>query len=72
MGVENAMTFLHQANAEVAGQALHAVARAGLRIRELPVTWVEDPRSSVRLLSTAAADLRGLARVARTTHTPQR
>lgn len=46
--------------------------RAGLRIHELPVTWVEDPRSSVRLLSTAAADLRGLARVARTTHTPQR
>lgn len=40
--------------------------RKGLRIHELPVTWVEDPDSSVRILSTAVADLRGLARVART------
>ena len=39
--------------------------RAGLRIEEVPVHWVEDPDSSVRIVHTAAADLRGLARMAR-------
>jgi glycosyltransferase involved in cell wall biosynthesis len=37
--------------------------RAGLRIHEVPVDWVEDPDSSVDLLRTAAADLRGVVRV---------
>jgi len=37
--------------------------RAGLRIHEVPVDWVDDPDSRVDVLATAAADLRGLARL---------
>ena len=37
--------------------------RRGLRIHEVPVDWVEDPDSRVDVVSTALADLRGLARV---------
>jgi glycosyltransferase involved in cell wall biosynthesis len=40
--------------------------RAGLRIHEVPVDWVDDPDSSVDLLATAMADLRGIARLRRT------
>jgi putative flippase GtrA len=39
--------------------------RNGLRIHEVPVDWVDDPDSRVDVLRTAAADLRGMARVAR-------
>lgn len=39
--------------------------RAGLRIHEVPVDWVDDPDSRVDLLSTAVADLRGIARMGR-------
>lgn len=39
--------------------------RAGLRIHEVPVDWVDDPDSRVDLLSTALADLRGIARMGR-------
>lgn len=39
--------------------------RAGLRIHEVPVDWVEDRRSSVDLAATALADLRGVCRLAR-------
>ena len=37
----------------------------GLRIHEVPVDWVEDVDSRVRILPTVVADVRGLARVAR-------
>lgn len=37
--------------------------RAGLRIHEVPVDWVDDPDSRVDIIATAAADLRGLARL---------
>ncbi|MFZ0876672.1 MAG: dolichyl-phosphate beta-glucosyltransferase, partial [Pseudonocardiaceae bacterium] len=37
----------------------------GLRVHEVPVDWVEDADSRVQILSTAVADVRGLARVAR-------
>jgi putative flippase GtrA len=37
--------------------------RAGLRIHEVPVDWVDDPDSRVRIAATALADLRGIARV---------
>jgi glycosyltransferase involved in cell wall biosynthesis len=43
---------------------LHAE-RAGLRIHEVPVDWIEDLDSRVELLPTIAADLRGLWRVRR-------
>jgi putative flippase GtrA len=38
--------------------------RRGLRIHEVPVDWVDDPDSSVDIVSTALADLRGVARMA--------
>ncbi|MER6134320.1 glycosyltransferase [Streptomyces sp. NPDC001815] len=39
--------------------------RAGLRIHEIPVDWVDDPDSRVDILATALADLRGIARIGR-------
>ena len=42
--------------------------RAGLRIHEVPVDWVEEPDSRVNLVATAVADLRGVARLWR--HAP--
>jgi putative flippase GtrA len=39
--------------------------RAGLRIHEVPVDWVDDPDSRVDIVATAMADLRGVVRVGR-------
>ena len=39
--------------------------RAGLRIHEVPVDWIDDPDSRVRLLSTATEDLKGVWRLLR-------
>jgi putative flippase GtrA len=39
--------------------------RAGLRIHEVPVDWVDDPDSRVDIVGTAMADLRGVVRLAR-------
>jgi glycosyltransferase involved in cell wall biosynthesis len=39
--------------------------RRGLRIHEVPVRWVEDPDSRVRILATAREDLRGILRLRR-------
>ena len=39
--------------------------RAGLRIHEVPVDWVDDPDSRVDVVATAKADLRGVVRVGR-------
>jgi putative flippase GtrA len=39
--------------------------RAGLRIHEVPVDWVDDPDSRVDIVATAVADLRGVLRLAR-------
>jgi putative flippase GtrA len=39
--------------------------RSGLRIHEVPVDWIDDPDSSVHIVSTATADIRGIARLAR-------
>ena len=39
--------------------------RAGLRIHEVPVDWVDDPDSRVDIVATALADLRGIARLVR-------
>jgi hypothetical protein len=36
--------------------------RAGLRIHEVPVDWVDDPDSRVDIVATAVADLKGVAR----------
>ena len=37
--------------------------RKGLRIYQVPVTWTEDPDSTVEIVRTALADLRGVARL---------
>jgi putative flippase GtrA len=37
--------------------------RAGLRIHEIPVDWVDDLDSRVDIMATALADLRGMARL---------
>ncbi|MFI5492446.1 glycosyltransferase [Actinoplanes sp. NPDC051859] len=39
--------------------------KAGLRIHEVPVDWIDDPDSRVDIVATAVADLRGIVRVAR-------
>jgi glycosyltransferase involved in cell wall biosynthesis/putative flippase GtrA len=39
--------------------------RAGARIHEVPVDWIEDPDSRVDVVATAAADLRGVVRLVR-------
>ena len=37
--------------------------RAGLRIHEVPVDWIDDPDSRVDIVDTAIRDLRGMARL---------
>ncbi len=39
--------------------------RSGLRIHEVPVDWVDDPHSTVDVVSTAREDLKGMFRVGR-------
>lgn len=39
--------------------------RAGLRIHEVPVDWIDDPDSRVDIVRTARDDLRGIARLGR-------
>ncbi|MEO5724120.1 MAG: bifunctional glycosyltransferase family 2/GtrA family protein [Ilumatobacteraceae bacterium] len=38
----------------------------GLRVFEVPVDWIDDPDTRVHIRRTASADLRGVARLART------
>lgn len=40
--------------------------RNGIRIHEVPVDWIDDPDSSVDIVRTALADLRGVMRMGRT------
>ena len=37
--------------------------KRGLRIHEVPVTWTDDPGTTVRVVNTAMEDLRGLMRL---------
>ena len=39
--------------------------RCGLRVHEVPVDWTDDPDSSVDVVRTALADVRGMARLTR-------
>ncbi|WP_241728462.1 hypothetical protein [Nocardioides zeae] len=39
--------------------------RAGLRIHEVPVDWVDDPDSRVDIVRTAVEDLHGIRRLRR-------
>src|SRR5438270_12031836 len=42
--------------------------RAGLRIYEVPVDWIDDPDSRVDVVATALEDLRGVWRLSRQLH----
>lgn len=44
-------------------ELLILAAKRGYRIKEIPVTWRDDPDSRVRILRTMTEDLRGLARL---------
>jgi hypothetical protein len=44
--------------------------RAGLRIHEVPVDWIDDPDSRVDIVATASADLRGVWRLLMTRRLP--
>ena len=46
-------------------ELLAVAERAGLRIHEVPVDWVDDPDSSVAIVRTAVDDLLGIARLSR-------
>ncbi|HEY5024029.1 MAG TPA: glycosyltransferase [Acidimicrobiales bacterium] len=46
-------------------ELLFLAERAGMRIHEVPVDWVDDADSRVDLLATALDDLRGIARLLR-------
>ena len=37
--------------------------KRGLRIHEVPVTWTDDPGTTVRIVNTALEDIRGLLRL---------
>lgn len=39
--------------------------RAGLRIHEVPVDWIDDPDSRVDIVATAIADVKGIVRLGR-------
>jgi putative flippase GtrA len=46
-------------------ELLFLAERAGMRIHEVPVDWVDDPDSRVDILTTALDDLKGVARLVR-------
>jgi glycosyltransferase involved in cell wall biosynthesis len=46
-------------------ELLYLAQRSRLSIHEIPVHWVDDPDSRVRIFSTALADLRGVVRLRR-------
>ena len=54
--IENRMWFFDT-------EMLILAQRKGLKIRELPVHWVEDPDTKVKIMKTALEDIRGLARM---------
>ncbi|WP_414944944.1 glycosyltransferase [Amycolatopsis sp. cmx-11-32] len=43
--------------------------KARLRIHEVPVDWIDDPDSSVDIVATATADLKGIVRLTKATLT---
>ena len=46
-------------------ELLFLAERAGMRIHEVPVDWVDDPDSRVDVVATALDDLKGVARLVR-------
>jgi glycosyltransferase involved in cell wall biosynthesis len=44
-------------------ELLIIAAKGGYRIKSVPVSWVDDPDSTVKVLGTAAEDIKGLLRL---------
>jgi glycosyltransferase involved in cell wall biosynthesis len=44
-------------------ELLILASRKGYKIKEIPVTWVEDPGSTVKVFKTASEDIKGLLRM---------
>jgi glycosyltransferase involved in cell wall biosynthesis len=44
-------------------ELLILASRKGYKIKEIPVTWVEDPGSKVKVVKTAKEDIKGLLRM---------
>ena len=44
-------------------ELLILAAKRGYKIKSLPITWIDDPESSVNITSTAKEDLKGLFRL---------
>ena len=59
------LPLVHDTNWFFDTELLVLAERAGLRIHEVPVDWVDDPDSRVDIVSTALGDLTGIARVGR-------
>jgi glycosyltransferase involved in cell wall biosynthesis len=53
-------------------ELLYLAHRSRLSIREIPVHWVDDPDSRVRVVATALADLRGVMRLRRSARASRR
>jgi hypothetical protein len=64
-GFSDAQCGFKAIRADAAAELLVLAERAGLRIHEVPVDWVDDPDSRVDLVATALADVRGVLRLNR-------
>ena len=64
--VEQLLPLVHDNSWFFDTELLLVAEHNGLRVFEIPVDWVDDPDSRVRVVSTATEDLKGVLRVART------
>ena len=68
---EQVLPYVHDTNWFFDTEMLVIAERAGLRIHEVPVDWVDDSDSSVDIRGTAVEDLKGMVRVGRSIATGQ-
>lgn len=68
--VEKVLPFVKDESWFLDTELLVLAERRGYRIADIPITWVEDDDSRVRILRTAWDDVRGVMRLRRTLRTP--